>query len=316
MADEVATAPTPPATEVAQPALTAPPPATPPATEQQPPAAPPAPPAAPEPAKGYWPDDWRQKAAGEDEKALRMLERYADPAAALKAGIELRRQRDGGQLRAPRPAADARPEEIAAWRKENGIPEKPDDYKIELPSGLVPGEEDKPLIASFLSKVHGADYTPAQAAQALDWYYETLEAGNKAQEAKDGEMRRKTEDALREDWGGDYRPNISVANQTLAEAYGPFAEQMASARLADGTLLGDHPEFIKGNAKLGRELNPAHTIVPGGGANQGKGIADEIATIMTVMRTDPARYWNDEKMQARLRELNTAQEKVSQRSAA
>jgi hypothetical protein len=273
----------------------------------------PAPPS--EPAKGYWPDDWRQRIAGTDEKLLKRLERFVEPADVVKSWRELEAQRDSGKLRPARPGADAKPEDIAAWRKENGIPEKPDDYKLELPSGLVPGEEDKPLLASFLADALEADLTSAQASRVADWYYKTLDASHKAREEQDSAVRRQTEDVLRQDWGGDYRPNTSIANQTLAETYGTFAEQLVAARLPDGTLLGDHPEFIRGNAKLGRELNPAHTIVPGDSATAAKRLADEKAAIEDRMSKDYPGYMKDAAARKRYGEILAAEEKLKARAA-
>lgn len=266
-------------------------------------------------AKGYWPDDWRQRIAGTDEKLLKRLERFVEPADVVKSWRELEAQRDSGKLRPARPGADAKPEDIAAWRKENGIPEKPEDYKLELPSGLVPGEEDKPLLASFLADALEAELTSAQASRVADWYYKTLDAGHKAREEQDSAVRRQTEDVLRQDWGGDYRPNTSIANQTLAETYGTFAEQLVAARLPDGTLLGDHPEFIRGNAKLGRELNPAHTIVPGDSATAAKRLADEKAAIEDRMSKDYPGYMKDAAARKRYGEILAAEEKLKARAA-
>lgn len=266
-------------------------------------------------AKGYWPDDWRQRIAGTDEKLLKRLERFVEPADVVKSWRELEAQRDSGKLRPARPGADAKPEDIAAWRKENGIPEKPEDYKLELPSGLVPGEEDKPLLASFLADALEAELTSAQASRVADWYYKTLDASHKAREEQDSAVRRQTEDVLRQDWGGDYRPNTNIANQTLAETYGTFAEQLVAARLPDGTLLGDHPEFIRGNAKLGRELNPAHTIVPGDSATAAKRLADEKAAIEDRMSKDYPGYMKDAAARKRYGEILAAEEKLKARAA-
>ena len=57
---------------------------------------------------------------------------------------------------APAQAASASVRQIAAWRSENGVPDKADDYvgALDLPQGVVPGEADKPLLASFAQTAH------------------------------------------------------------------------------------------------------------------------------------------------------------------
>src|SRR3546814_8159770 len=63
---------------------------------------------------------------------------------------------------------DATPEQIAEWRKEQGIPEKPEDYDLKFDNGLVIGEADKPLVAEFLKASHATNVTPAQAKAQID----------------------------------------------------------------------------------------------------------------------------------------------------
>jgi hypothetical protein len=111
-------------------------------------------------------------------------------------------------------------------------------------------------------------------------------------------------------------------------AFGAFKSQLPaevqtmlfSARTADGAILGNHPLFLKIGAQLGRELNPAATIVPAGDANAVATIANEIKTIEASMYDasgQPNRaYWGDNAKQARYRELIDAQQKMTARGKA
>lgn len=103
-----------------------------------------------DPVAGDWPEDWRSKAAGGDEKLMKFLERYNSPKAVVGALVDARKLISQGVNRPPK--ADATPEEVAAWRAENGIPEKPDGYEVSLPDGFVIGEADKPVVDSFLDR--------------------------------------------------------------------------------------------------------------------------------------------------------------------
>jgi hypothetical protein len=93
-----------------------------------------------------WPDDWRQQIAGDDEKALNQLGRYATPAdiwtkaraleQRISSGIwtkarALEQRISSGELQDQSPFPDKGTEdEQAAWRAERNLPDAPDKYEI------------------------------------------------------------------------------------------------------------------------------------------------------------------------------------------
>src|SRR5262245_1748274 len=85
------------------------------------PATPAAAPAEPE-KKGYWPDGWQARLAGDDPDALKQIGRYASPEEIWKKAKSLERRLSSGELKAVLPK-DPKPEDVSAWRKDNGIPE-------------------------------------------------------------------------------------------------------------------------------------------------------------------------------------------------
>ena len=93
---------------------------------------------------GVWPSDWATRMSKGDEKVAKQFSRYASPEALAEAHISLRRRFDSGEFRAALPK-DAKPEEVSAWRKDNGIPEKPEAYDLK---GLEIPEGDKEIIGS------------------------------------------------------------------------------------------------------------------------------------------------------------------------
>ncbi len=63
--------------------------------------------------------------------------------------------------------------------------------------------------------------------------------------------------------------------------------------------------------RLGREVNPAATVVPGAGYAGANAIADEIAGIENMMADKKSDYWKGAKseiLQTRYRELITARD--------
>lgn len=264
-----------------------------------------------------WPEDWRDKLAGGDEKALKALGRYQSPKDVAKALTEAQARISKGLAPAKLPD-DATEEQVAAWRKEQGIPETPDGYLEKLTNGIVVGEDDKPMVDAFLADMHKGHAKPEHVAAALDWYYRTQDEMAAEQSRKDGEFRKQTEDALRAEWGPEYRANVNAISAFLdsapVEGETSLKDLLLGARLADGTALGDNPLALKWLRQLANEANPAGFIAPSQGGSQIKSVQDEIAEIEKFMREDRAAYNRDPAKQARLRQLYEAEEKLSKRA--
>lgn len=274
--------------------------------------------AAPDVAKDVAPDwasDWREKMAGGDEKELKRLARFQSPVDVYKSNRELEKKMSAGPAKL---TADATPEQIAEYRKANGIPEKADGYLAALPKGLVIGDADKPIVEAFINRAHGKNAPPEVVADAIDWYYGEQERIATEQAAADKEFSLKSSDALREEWGAEFRGNINSITAFLdaapaADDGTPLKDLMMNARLGDGTRLGDNPVALKWLARLAADANPAGFVSPSSGSSQIEGVTDEIAKIEGLMRTNRTAYNKDEKMQARYRQLLDAKEKLASR---
>lgn len=274
------------------------------------------------PAAPSWPDDWRVKMAGDDKDALKQLERHADPASVWKKARELERKLSSGELKSvtARPAADADPEVIAAWRKENGLPAAPAEYleKLTLPQGMVLGEADKPHAESFAKFAFDADMTPAQMSKALEWYYSSLDQQTKARDQFDANFQLEASRQLGQEWGGDYTRNMNAIRNFLAGQPQDFIDRLQTARTVDGRKLGDDPGFLKWMAGISLEMNPAATLVPPG-ANPAKTIGTRLAELNTMMADKSSAYWRGpqaESLQAEWRDLYNAQQSLKGRQAA
>ena len=262
-----------------------------------------------------WREDWRDKMAGGDEKELKRLQRFKSPVDVYKSARELEKKMSSGDIKAKLPDG-ATDDQTAAWRKENGIPDTPDGYLAKLPSGLVIGEADKPMIDGFMSRMHGKNVAPEVVAEAVDWYYAQQSEALAAQATSDKAYRVATEDALRAEWGGEFRGNINAAMALLdaapaAEDGTPFKTLMFGARLSDGTPLGNHPAALKWLTQMAGEINPSGFVSPGSDGSQLQSVKEEIAKIEKDMRTDRRSYDKDAAKQERLRTLYDADAKLS-----
>lgn len=283
--------------------------------------------------KGVWPDDWRERMAathgGKDEKAvqkeLKRLQRFTDPTAVYGSYRELDgRFNEGGLVKIP--GKDAKPDDVKAFYKSLGVPEKPEAYldNLQLADGKVLGEADKPIFADFAKAAHEAGYTAPQVAKAASWYLDLQEKQAAEQYEADERFRSESTAALNEKWGEARKANIGAIATLFAEAPGgsnPDADDSLMARILggrtkDGRIIGDDPDIVSWLSQIAREVNPAATIVPSGQGVTGKTIDDEIADIETFMHTDRAAYFKDDAKQARYRDLLTARDKIRARKAA
>lgn len=259
-----------------------------------------------------WGDDWRQRMAANDDKALKRLERFNSPEDIFRSYRALEQRLSSGELKSALPK-DAKPEEIAKWRAENGVPEAPDKYDLTFENGLVIGEADKPIIDAFLKDAHGVNMTTDQAKGAIKWYYSELERQAGEQAETDKRVTQEAQDALRGKWGNEYRGNMNRAHALLDTAPSGVKDKLLQGRLADGTPIGSSVEVLEFLAALAREINPVGTVVPGAGANMVSAIEDEIKAIEKTMRTDRKAYNKDEAMQARYRELLGARDSMKKK---
>lgn len=239
-------------------------------------------------------DDWaslREKFAKGDDKLSKRLARYSSVDSALEALVAAQDKIAKGEHKTPL-GADATPEEIAAYRAANGIPEKPEDYKVELAENLVIGDADKPLVDAFLKDVaHPANMPPAEANKMLSWYFAQQEAAAEQRTQADFNAKEQGEEALREEWGSEFKLNKNLIIGMLDSAPDGVKDNLLSARTADGTPLASHPATLRWLADVARELNPVATVVPGSGTNSLQTVETELAGLKKMMGDKNSEYW-------------------------
>ena len=256
--------------------------------------------------------DWRSRMAGDDEKLLGFLGRYQSERAFVEAAKKDREAAKAASRYKPLPDAPT-DEELAAYRKDNGIPDSPDGYMSALPDGLVVGDDDKPFVDQFMQAMHGANANPQVTAAALETYYNIVEE----QAAQEAEMVKSAEreaiEELRTEWGADYRRNLNIMTnhlQTLPEA---VRDAFTYGRGSDGKPLGYNPEILRWLTAQALEVNPVATVVPNAGADQAGAIATEMASLEAMMGDKNSKYWKGPeaaKHQARYVQLVEAKQKL------
>lgn len=293
----------PPDAAAAAPAPVTPPPAAPAPAAAAPAAAAPAanapgftaaPAAKPEPVA--WGDDWREKLAAGDDKALSVLKRYKTPEDWTKAGLEAQNRIRSARLTDdPMPDPEKNPEEARIWRAERGIPDAPTDYKldaiVEAMGGEIPDAE-KPLFADYMQFAHANGIGQKDLDKNLKWYAGFAKAQQEQTAASDATNAKQMDGALKADWKGDFDANMGVAKRAASEVI--TGADVFDARLPDGRRVGDVPDLVKTFHKMGVILfgEPVESGNDGGGvppAGRLEQLRKEMKTNIDAFEGDPAK---------------------------
>lgn len=248
-----------------------------------------------------WPADWKEKAAGGDEKILKLLERRATPKDLAKSYADLNAKLSSGEYKKATAAPDAEkdPEGLKAWRAENNVPESFDKYDLKLDDGLVIGDEDKPYVDQFLKSALDRNFTQAQTKDALNIYFKMQEEQKSRMTEYDNTNKAAAEDEMRADWGPEFRANHNEVSTFLKNR---FADEggasLLEARLPDGKRIGDNAAFMNRFLEMSREINPAATLVPNS-ANPAATMKTEMDGLKEKMKNDPKGWSQDIKGQER-----------------
>jgi hypothetical protein len=227
--------------------------------------------------------DWRAKLSKGDEKVLKRLERYASEADVANALIHAQDRIAKGIK--PELAKDATAEQVTEYRKALGIPEKPEEYKVELANGRVIGDEDRPLVDQFLKDMHAAHTPPAQVTAMLESYYAIQDKQVEAREDADIDQKVACTTELKEAYGPEHKENMRAVNGLLDTLPAGVGDAMREARMADGTLLFNHAPLVRAMVQLAKDLNPAATVVPGAAGNAAKSLGEQIAEFNAIQAT-------------------------------
>jgi hypothetical protein len=196
----------------------------------------------------------RQKQANIDdarEKFLGTLARYRTREAAFEALHEQYKKISSGKIKAALPE-DHTDEELAAWRKDNGIPDDAKGYKLPKVQGDEWTEADKPGIDKLLGRLHEQNASQAQVDATLTTYKELVAEAKAAQQEHlrgiDKADTEETKDFLRKEFEGEFKPAMALLKRLVedAEVFPDEAGKLlAQARTADGHRLINNPAVAR-----------------------------------------------------------------------
>jgi len=232
--------------------------------------------------------DWRSAIA--EPGLRRVAEKFTSPAEVVKSYAALQ-SRLGRSVVKPGP--DAGPEELAAYRRQLGVPESAEGYDVQLPEDLPPAlhgdEAGEALQRDFLKAMHEAGASNEVVQKALDWYYGNVTQNLAQQQKSAAERRAESEASLRLEWGGDHERNLTFARRAV-QSFGDaaFADFLDSQE-AEGVKLGDHPAFVRAFAAIGRAMGEDLPL-SGAGESGGGSLQARIDALHALQDRDPQRY--------------------------
>jgi hypothetical protein len=116
------------------------------------------------------------------------------------------------------PGPEAKEEEIAAWRKLVGAPEKADGYEIKRPDDIPEAIWSDELANGFKQLAHKHHLPPSVAADMVNWWNGQQKAAlSNLQQQAEAEVHAMTTE-LQKEWGERFQANILGAQRVAALA--------------------------------------------------------------------------------------------------
>tara|TARA_B100000287_G_scaffold435643_1_gene505250 strand:+ start:7154 stop:8008 length:855 start_codon:yes stop_codon:yes gene_type:complete len=240
-----------------------------------------------QPSDGAGVDDWKSMLP-EEIRDHRSLATISDVGNLAKSYVNA--QSMIGADKVVIPGKHATPEERMEFYQKIGRPENASDYAFDIPDG-TPQE-----IADFIrDAAHASGLTADQANTFFNNYNEFASSQNERNTQALNTLRDNAVQELKSQWGDAYEDRVQLAQAAIIEFSGSEenANTLSNTLQADGTKLGDNPNFIRLMSSIGHFItdkigeDEISSFKPAGTRSPDE-IQDEIAQLTAP--TTP--YWD------------------------
>ena len=166
-----------------------------------------------------------------------------------------------------------------------GRPETPDQYNLNIKSDVV--QMDDSAIKSFAEQSHKLGLNNQQAEGILNFYRENMEGIAQQSKIDTETAQAQTEQVLRQEWGRDFDAKVKQAGAIAKANINPEVLDMT---LSNGTRLGDHPEIIKGFAKIASMMSEDKMVTTE--SESVSSVSDIETEISSITNDINGPYWN------------------------
>jgi hypothetical protein len=125
-----------------------------------------------------------------------------------------------------------------------GRPETAAGYEVAVDGNVITEE----IATQYADIAHSLRLTPQQAQGVLDYYKSSVEQSSQGLHEQAEKQAEQTALELQKEWGSAFESKVTAAKDIVEQFGGGDLLQM---KLDDGTLVGNHPAFIKAFAAMG-----------------------------------------------------------------
>ena len=166
-----------------------------------------------------------------------------------------------------------------------GRPESAEKYSLNAKSEVVPIDDN--AIKQFAENAHQLGLNNKQAQGILEFYKNNMEGMAKQAKVDTETAQAQSTQQLRQEWGREFDTNIKKAGALAKANMNP---EILDMQLKDGMRLGDHPEIIKGFAKIAGMMSEDKIV-----STESENVSsntDVETEISDIMNNKDGPYWN------------------------
>jgi hypothetical protein len=183
----------------------------------------------------------------EDLRMEPSLRNFTDPAALAKSYVHA--QRMIGADKIPLPGKTATDEDWAnVWAK-LGRPQAPSEYELNFENPVFAENE----LESFKKSAFEAGLNNRQVERMAKFLEETVSGANSSRSEIAEKAVYEAEQELRQEFGQAFEQRMALAYNAAKQLLGD-ADMLDEVQLADGRMLGDHPQVVRMFAKLAEQI--------------------------------------------------------------
>ena len=184
-----------------------------------------------------------------------------------------------------------------------GRPETAAGYELAADGNLITEE----IATQYADIAHSLRLTPQQAQGVLDYYKSSVEQSSQGLHEQAEKQAEQTALELQKEWGSAFESKVTAAKDIVEQFGGGDLLQM---KLDDGTLVGNHPAFIKAFAAMGdfKSTVTSEDTVSDNTRTSNFTPAMAQQEIDTIMNDKSHAYWNRRDPVGRERAVNRMQE--------
>ena len=166
-----------------------------------------------------------------------------------------------------------------------GRPESAEKYSLNAKSEVVPIDDN--AIKQFAENAHQLGLNNKQAQGILEFYKNNMEGMAHQAKVDTETAQAQSTQELRQEWGREFDTNIKKAGALAKANMNP---EILDMQLKDGMRLGDHPEIIKGFAKIAGMMSEDKIV-----STESENVSsntDVETEISEIMNNKDGPYWN------------------------